>query len=267
MIMTALLAFCLTATAGAGERPDDSDFLPEVSTSHPGGWNFDIVGLKVGSNRPSFHRSSKHLSTFSVFNGWGFGFSGALNPPQGSGLNMMRSFNFCIEDLLAFRLPVGRRGDFSLGMGIDLRNYRITGPDGCFMMDPETHTIVIGNYPEGAYSYSGTSRLRVFSTTYNLKYVHYLGQGFRLAFGPELSVVRRPGKKHEIRNKYLDADGVHKERIRGINTNRIGFNLVGVVNYKNCMGFYVKYSPTSVLENGYGPQFQSISAGIMLLGL
>lgn len=274
--MTGLLAACFAATAMAGplgegngataQVHDDEDELFSLSSqSHPGGWNFDIVGVRVNTGpSPCDDSGHHHLPRFAVFSGWGFGVTGALDVPQSPGMNMMRSFNFCIEDLLAFRIPVARRGDFSVGMGIDLRNYRMTGTNR-FVMNYPSQAITVGGYPEG--SVPGTSRLRTFSTTYNLKYVHYLGAGFRIALGPELTVVRKPGKKHEMRTTYTAEDGPHKERIRGIHTNKVGFNLVGIVSYKNRFGFYTKYSPTSVLENGYGPQFQSITAGIMILGL
>ena len=248
--------------------PSHDDDSYSISGIYPGGWNFDIIGIEMGAPTATKHRGKWSCkpapSGFAFFSGWGFGFTGAPGAPKGLDGNMGRSFNFCIEDLIAYRFRVWSKGSLSVGMGIDLKNYRMTGTQR-FLLDPSTQVISYGPYPEG--SIPGTSKIRTFSTTYNLKYVQQLGRGFRLAVGPEISLVRKPGKKHELYTTYTDAQGEAKERFRNIRTNRVGLNLVGVVNYKNCLGLYVKYSPTDVLDSGFGPHFQTLTTGIMIMGL
>lgn len=270
--LLAVLAVCMPASQSAGSLPENTVVAQCSDDNHnksndriyPGGWNFDIVGIQVSKPDYRPQRSKRAPSGFAFFNGWGFGFTHAPGTPQGLKVNMGRSFNFCIEDILAYRHRVWRKGSLSVGMGIDLKNYRMTGTKR-FLCDPSTQMVSYGPYPEG--STPGTSKIRTLSTTYNLKYIQMLGRGFRLAVGPEISLVRKPGKKHEIYTTYTSEQGEEKERFRNIRTNRVGLNLVGIVSYRNKLGLYVKYSPTDVLDDGFGPSFQTLTTGIMIMGL
>lgn len=243
------------------EKSDSLEFVQESSQSHPGGWNFDIIGVNVHAKKST---SSKLLPTIALFSGWGFGFTDALNAPSGMDVNMGRSFNFCIEDMIAVRMHPWKTGTLSLGVGIDVRNYRMTG-DMRFVEDVATKQIGIEGYPEGAIP--NFSKIRTNSATFNLKYIQNLGRGFRLAFGPELSVIGHRSSQHKIVTKYEDAQGEQKEKYKNIKTNKVGMNLVGVLNYKNLLGVYAKYSPSKVLNPTFGPEFNTLSVGIMLMGL
>lgn len=254
------------------EKNDSIEFARELSRHHPGGWNFDLIGMDIHAGKKEESRIQTGGCSFQIpsivfFSGWGFGFNDALGTAgegQKVDVNMGRSFHFCIEDVLAFRFSPWQHGAFSVGMGIDLKNYRMTN-DQRFVMNYPYKVTSIEGYPAGVVP--GSSKIRTFSATYNLKYIQNLGRGFRLAFGPELSVVRKPGKNHDIRTTYSDDQGEHEERFKGIRTNKVGINLVGMVNYKNCIGFYAKYGLSNVMENNYGPQFKSLSVGVMVLGL
>lgn len=248
---------------------DSVAFVRESSNSHPGGWNFDVIGMdimnigfsnkKKSTGRKYYHSHSKWV----MFDGWGFGFNNAVNTDANVNVDMGRSFNFCIEDLVAYRVRVSQKGAFSMGMGIDLKNYHMTGTQR-FVEDPVTKMITVSDYPAG--TVPGTSKIRTFSTTYNMKYIQKLGR-FRLALGPELTVVRKPAKKHIIRTTYTDSQGEQVERFTGIRTNKVGLNLVGVLSYRNRFGVYAKYGLTDVLNTSFGPKFKTLSVGLMVLGL
>ncbi len=249
---------------------DSLDFVNESSKSHPGGWNFDIIGMNIHAGRKEETKClrdwhvSLGISPITIGSGWGFGFTNALNAPAGMDVSMGRSFNFCLEDAIAFRVRPWRTGYLSAGIGLDLRNYKMTG-DQRFVEDPDTRQITLESYPAGCVP--GYSKVHTGAATFNLKYIQNLGRGFHLALGPELSVVTKRGKNHRISTVYTDADGEQKEKFRGIRTNKVGFNLVGVLSYKNLFGVYAKYSPSDVLQPNFGPQFQSLSVGLMLFGL
>lgn len=243
------------------EKNDSLEFARQSSLNHPGGWNFDIIGMNVTAKKIHAKNSSTSLI---LLDGWGFGFTNALNGPAGMDINMSRSFNFCIEDIIAMRLHPWRSGTFSLGVGADVRNYRMTGNQR-FIEDVATKQISIGDYPTGAVP--DYSKIRTSAATFNLKYIQNLGRGFRLAFGPELSVIGHRSKQHRMVSQYEDATGEHKEKFKNIKTNKVGFNLVGAINYKNLVGIYAKYSPTSVLNPSFGPEFQTLSVGMMFFGL
>lgn len=243
------------------EENDSLEFVNHASDSHPGGWNFDFVGLDV---KYKHCHSNRSLPTLTFFSGWGFGVSGALNAPADVDINMGRSFNFCIEDIVAVRMHPWKTGAFSIGAGIDLKNYRMTG-DKRFVENINDKQITVEDYDQG--NIPNWSKIRTLSGTFNLKYIQYLGKGFRLAFGPEMYIVTKANKRHEIVTSYTNSDGDQKERFKGIKTNKVGLNLVGTLNYKNLFGVYAKYSPSSVLNPSFGPEFNSLSVGVMLFGL
>lgn len=243
------------------EKSDSLDFVNESSKYHPGGWNFDIIGLNIKTKKSS---SSVFTSHIVLLSGWGFGFTNALNAPSGMDVNMGRSFNFCIEDVFAIRMHPWKTGTLSLGAGIDVRNYRMTGNQR-FLEDITNKQISITDYPAGAIP--DYSKIRTTTATFNLKYIQNLGRGFRLAFGPELSVIGHRNGQHKIVTRYEDATGEQKEKFKNIKTNKVGVNLVGVLNYKNLVGIYAKYSPSNVLNPAFGPEFQSLSVGMMFFGL
>lgn len=243
------------------EKSDSLEFVEQSSQNHPGGWNFDIIGVNVQTKKKTF---SRLLPTITLLSGFGFGFTNALNAPAVMDVNMGRSFNFCIEDAIAVRMHPWKTGCLSLGIGVDLRNYRMTGNQR-FVEDGTTKQITVENYPEE--TVPNFSKIHTRAATFNLKYIQDLGRGFRLAFGPELSVVNGRSGKHKIVTKYDNAQGEQKEKFKDIKTNKVGFNLVGVLNYKSIVGVYAKYSPSNVLNPAFGPEFNTFSTGIMLMGL
>ncbi|GEM_PF-3376568 len=251
------------------ETTDSLEFVSQSSNSHPGGWNFDFIGLNVSSKKGHYR---SYLPTLTFFSGWGFGVSSALNAPVDVDINVGRSFNFCIEDVVAIRMRPWKTGTFSLGYGFDLRNYRMTG-DMRFIENPDSKKIYTADYPGN--TVPNYSKIRTFSNTFNLKYIQYLGKGFRLAFGPEVTLLGK-GNKQKIVTNYYDnndnnndgkKDGEQELKTKKIKANKVGLNLVGVLNYKNLFGVYAKYSPSSVLNPAFGPEFNTVSFGVMLFGL
>ena len=241
-----------------------SDFMSKLDGEHPGGWDFDIIQLI----RPqkSCHRSSQQ-GGLNTFDGFGFGFNDALSAPNGMNVNMGRSFHFTVLDLLSAETRKCKWGGrFSVGFGVDLRNYRMTGHTR-FEELPDKQ-VVLSDYPEG--SIPNSSKMHIFCTTFNLKYIQTFARDFTFALGPELYIVRRPGNRHDIRNRYTLCDENQtnevKERFKGIRTNKVGVNLVATLNYRHAFGFYVKYSPTNVLDCNYGPSFETLSTGILIMG-
>lgn len=239
-------------------KSDSLQFARETSNNHPGGWNFDIIGHVVSTKKTSSNQSSPD---WSFFGGFGFGFTTALNADPSVSLKMGRSFNFCIADIVSCGIRPWRNGKLSVGYGIDLHNYTLSS-NLRFVEDPVSKQISVVD-PTTVTDYSRIHTLA--AATFNLKYIHTLGRGFRVAIGPELYIL---GRKHDIRNCYIDENGVEqKERLKNIRTNKVGFNLVGIVNYKSTLGIYAKYSPTNVIEPGFGPKFQTLSVGVMVCGL
>lgn len=242
---------------------DSVAFVRESSDRYPGGWNFDLVGLNFSASSKK-HQKKKIRSSLILLGGWGFGFCDAVHSDAAVRVDMGRSFHFCIEDLVAYRKRLWERGALQAGMGIDLRNYRMTGHQR-FVVDPSSKMITVGDYPEGAVP--GTSKIRTFSTTFSVKYLQQLGRRFRLALGPELSVVPDRAKRHHIHTTYTLERKEQEETFKGIRTNKVGFSLVGVLSYKSMLGIYAKYGLSDVLNTSFGPQFRNLSVGVMVFGI
>lgn len=250
------------------ETSDSLEFAQQVSKNHPGGWNFDLIGLNISSKK---NNSSKnmYLPSLTFFSGWGFGCSAALNADPGVDISMGRSFNFCIEDIVAVRMHPWKTGTLSLGYGIDLRNYTLSGKK----MFYENDDRVIGIREYGSTGDNkevpGTSKIRTLAAaTFNLKYIQNLGRGFRLAVGPEVYITDSYKKNNEIKTTY-DSSKDTDRTPKSIKTNKVGLNVVGILNYKNVVGVYAKYSPTKVIEKDFSnnANFQTLSVGLMLFGL
>lgn len=250
------------APADSLSQAQEKEFMREASKLHPGGWNFDLMGVDLKSKGSKSHSSSSKSPYLTFFGGWGFGLTEGLGMPSGSNVNMGRSFNFCILDAVALRFKPWRTGTFSVGAGLDLRNYRITNGQR-FLKGLDSH-VTIEDFPEG--SIPESSKLHILSSTFSLKYSQNLGKGFRLSVGPEIALSRARNSKRTITNIYDTPLGHQKERFRDIRTNKVGFDVVGAITYKNWLGFYAKYSPSDVLADGYGPKFQTLTTGVLLMG-
>lgn len=207
---------------------------------------------------------SKSKFSFVVGSGWGFGVAAALDTPAGMDVKMGRSFNFCIEDLVGLRYDVCETGTLNLGMGIDLRNYKMTG-NRFFYEDPATKQVSVEQF--GAGFIPTSSKLHALYTTYNLKYIQKIGKDFKVAFGPELMVARSVNRRRYISTKYTFEGNDMKDKQKDIRFNKVGINLVAAATYKGWLGVYCKYSPSNVLDSNFGPEFQSLSVGVMIGGL
>lgn len=221
------------------------------------------VGFEVAGQTTVKSESEKELKMV-AFEGWGFGFTSALATPGDVSVNMGRSFNFMVSDLVAFRHKLWKKGTLSYGMGIELRNYRMTG-ERFFVEDSETKKISVMDWGDGVSSHS--SKLHSLYTTYNIKYIQNLGKGFRLAVGPELIVARSVNRRRTLTNKAVIGGEEYKEKVKDVRFNKVGFNVVAMATYKNHIGIYTKYSPSSVLDPSFGPEFNTLTVGVVVGGI
>lgn len=231
---------------------DDDQFVDE---KFPGGWDFS---LSMGSKKSSNRTVGWSLSG----GGFGVGFVDALGCPEGMSVKMGQSVEFNWSDLIAVKMKFKKRNSVSLGLGLLWRNYRMTDQNR-FIQNTDG-TIGIEPYPTGANP--NFSRLHTFSVTFPLKYRYKWGHGWHLGVGPELAITPS-GNKHNrtLKTRYELNGERFKDKSYDVHVNPVTVNLVANINYKG-FGFYARWSPNSVLDTNYGPNFTSMSAGFMIMG-
>ena len=142
----------------------------------------------------------------------------------------------------------------SLGVGIDWKNYRMTG-DTRFVKAPDGNVTTDG-YPLQVSP--GFSRIKIFSITANLGYIHTFDKNFWVGFGPVVNF--------NVFGSMLTEYSMYGDDIKRLDRNirqrpiTIDWMLrLGVFG----IPFYLKYSPNYVLKDG-GVKFRSLSFGLYL---
>lgn len=211
-------------------------------------WNFAFPF--TGKNQ------NKHRAKCEVFTGGlGFGFNDAVDAPADMNVAMGSSIEVFWSHIIGLRYIPWKQGpQFSLGFGIDWRNYRMTGVNRFNVVD---NNVVIEKYPEGAEI--DNSRIKIFSLGVPVMIKQNLGAGFSISAGAVINF----NTYGSVKTKYT-LDGTKCEDFsKNIHKNPVTCDIMAVLSCK-AIGAYFKYSPTSVLNTDYAPKFKSLSAGIVL---
>jgi len=146
------------------------------------------------------------------------------------------------------------RNMFSLGLGLNWRNYRMTS-DQFFIKDSQGD-VTVERYP---LTYEPKfSRIHIFALTATLRFEHDFGHGFAIGFGP----VFNYNAHASIKNKYKFLGEKHERMEKNIRQRP--FTIDWMLNMRIAdVPFYVKYSNDDVLKDG-GVKFKSLSFGLYL---
>lgn len=261
LILASLMMLCAIPTMAQLEivnRKDTEENLTDekfVDEKFPGGWDFS---LPLRTKKTSSAKTDLVLGS----GGLGIGFVDALGCPEGMNVKMGQSLEFNWSDMIALKLKMKNRNSISLGMGMLWRNYRMTDQNR-FVQDSDG-TIGIEPYPVGANP--NFSRLHTTSMTFSLKYSHKWGHGWKVGVGPELAITPG-GNKHNrsLKTRYELDDHKYKDKTYNVHVNPVTMNMVASLSYKG-IGLYARWSPSNVLDTNYGPNFTSLSTGIVLFG-
>lgn len=239
--------------------PADKDFVTSYTHEYTEGMP---VKTHQVFRRPLSFRYHAGWDLNILAGGIALGFTDALGAEGGmSDCQMGKSFEIALPELVMVNYNFGRN---SIGAGFELgwRNYRMTGRN-CFALNDEGRVEVVpfGDDADGKYS-----RLKVFTLGFPIAY-HYtspikLARRHYLKFG--FAVSLNYNTHGSLRTEWTDAEG----RDCTFKSNHIGQRKfttdltlgVGTAG----IGFYVKYSPMDVLEDGAGPSFRSLSTGIRI---
>lgn len=220
------------------------------------GWNFCIPFIDKGGeneqNQP--HKFIPHADlTCSPTFGMGLvsatGQSGDVDLSFSNG-----SFEFILDKLIGIDYHMTRRQHLNLNFGLNWRNYRMLG-DRRFIK--EGNQVVTGDYPEGANV--KFSRIKIFSLTLALTYDYHFNKHFGIGLGPVVSF----NTGGNIKTRWSVDGQPDKDRQYNIRQNPVTVDFMGLV-YTAPLAFYFKYSPCNVMTHDRGPEFRSMSAGILL---
>lgn len=229
--------------------------LLSVSKETNTNWNFDIPFLsdrkeeKENSSRP--FRSHSYITCNPTF---GMGLVSATAQGEDVDLSFRNgSFEFILDELIGVDYHMTRRQHLDIDFGLNWRNYRMTG-DNRFIK--ENNGVVVGEYPEGAKI--KFSRIKIFSLTLSFMYKYEFAKDYAFGVGPVVCF----NTGGNIKTRWSVDGQPDKDRQYNIGQNPVTVDFKAMI-YADMFSFYFKYSPCDVMMNGRGPEFRSMSTGIM----
>lgn len=226
----------------------DSNYVSETSINKDT-WNFDFVKKHIrGQGYPLELHSLSSRFALGLCYGAGADYKG----PQSVGSSW--EIMWTISELEKF--GYGKHHGYSIGFGIDWRNFRMDGRSKFVKLGDGT--IAEEKLPAG-YN-SDFSRIKVFSLIIPVMWKYRTKQ---LSFG--LGPVININTYASIKNRYWDADGQkHKEIFKKIHQRPITVDIMAELNIYRWFSIYGKFSPMTILNSTYAKDvnFQPVSFGI-----
>lgn len=226
----------------------DSNYVSEQSINKET-WSFDFVKSK--SHGTGYPLKQKNLSSRLGF-GLCYGANADYKGPQSVGSSWEIMWTIAEIEKYGY----GKHNGFSIGFGINWRNFRIDGRSKFVKLDDGT--ITEEGLPAG-YD-NDFSRIKVFSLTIPVMW-KYRTKSVTFGLGPVLNI----NTYASIKNRYWDADGEkHKQIFKKIHQRPITVDIMAEVSFHNWFSIYGKFSPMTILNSTYANDvnFQPVSFGI-----
>ena len=223
-------------------------------------WNFDIPFIGKNQEEDKYSRNKGignqklnfHMLRYMEY---GMGLVTATNQAEGMDVKMANcGWEFIFNNLFGFYFCAAKRTQLQMNFGLNWRNYRMKN-ENRFLKD--ANKVIIAPYPEGADI--EFSRIKIFSMTTEMMLQQRLTKNIMVAIGPVVNF----NTHGSIKTRYkLNGEG-QKETSSNIKQNAVTIDYKAEVGI-NPISFYFKYSPSNVLNTDFGPQFHSMSAGLIL---
>ena len=226
----------------------DSNYVSEQSINKET-WSFDFVKSK--SHGTGYPLKQKNLSSRLGF-GLCYGANADYKGPQSVGSSWEIMWTIAEIEKYGY----GKHNGFSIGFGVNWRNFRIDGRSKFVKLDDGT--ITEEALPAG-YD-NDFSRIKVFSLTIPVMW-KYRTKQVTFGLGPVFNI----NTYASIKNRYWDADGEkHKQIFKKIHQRPITVDIMAEVSFHNWFSIYVKFSPMTILNSTYANDvnFQPVSFGI-----
>ena len=226
----------------------DSNYVSEQSINKET-WSFDFVKSK--SHGTGYPLKQKNLSSRLGF-GLCYGANADYKGPQSVGSSWEIMWTIAEIEKYGY----GKHNGFSIGFGINWRNFRMDGRSKFIKLDDGT--ITEEALPAG-YD-NDFSRIKVFSLTIPVMW-KYRTKQVTFGLGPVFNI----NTYASIKNRFWDADGEkHKEMFKKIHQRPITVDIMAEVSFHNWFSIYGKFSPMTILNSTYANDvnFQPVSFGI-----
>ena len=226
----------------------DSNYVSEQSINKET-WSFDFVKSK--SHGTGYPLKQKNLSSRLGF-GLCYGANADYKGPQSVGSSWEIMWTIAEIEKYGY----GKHNGFSIGFGVNWRNFRMDGRSKFVKLDDGT--ITEENLPAG-YD-NDFSRIKVFSLTIPVMW-KYRTKQVTFGLGPVFNI----NTYASIKNRYWDADGEkHKQIFKKIHQRPITVDIMAEVSFHNWFSIYGKFSPMTILNSTYANDvnFQPVSFGI-----
>ncbi|MBO1364011.1 hypothetical protein JHU38_09555 [Prevotella sp. A2931] len=201
-----------------------------------------------------FKTKKKRKTQFEITSDIALGFCGATDAPEQMDVKPFKSWEIWWTIATYRYRPWRDKHAFSVGIGLDWRNYRIV--DNYRFTANEDKVVAIEKYAESANP--NFSRVHTVDVTLPLRY-EYTDKRFGFSLGPVVNL----NTKSSLKTRYRIDGTKHKDTTNNLKTNLVTIDLMGTVTLCNTT-FYFKYSPNNIFKKGYGPQFKTFSFGIYL---
>ena len=226
----------------------DSNYVSEESINKDT-WTFDFIKSK--SHGTGYPLKQRNLSSRLGF-GLCYGANADYKGPQSVGSSWEIMWTIAEIEKYGY----GKHNGFSIGFGINWRNFRMDGRSKFVKLDDGT--ITEENLPAG-YD-NDFSRIKVFSLTIPVMW-KYRTKQVTFGLGPVFNI----NTYASIKNRYWDADGEkHKQIFKKIHQRPITVDIMAEVSFHNWFSIYGKFSPMTILNSTYANDvnFQPVSFGI-----
>ena len=194
----------------------------------------------------------------SVDSPWNMHFSVGVNVPTNTGdysFAPFKSWNLNWTVVAYEYTPKGASQTYSIGAGLSWRNYTLRDKDRQMFVVGPNKVIIPGQFALG--QEDRWSNIHTLSITLPLLFKQQVCKDFSISVGAELN-FNVYGRVH---NSYEQDDVEVDVKYKGIEYRPFTIDPMAIFDYKD-IGFYVKYSPMSVLKKDYGPDFKCISMGL-----
>lgn len=219
-----------------------------VSTSEINrNWGFSLWPIAKHPSKTTSYPKGEVVGNFFV------GFNGAPGMPSEGDYRMLSSWElWWLTDVRVY--PWNGSHCFSLGIGLDWRNYRIKG-NTCFVKN-ENDEIEFGQYAEEATP--KFSRIKVFSLNFPLRY-HYYSKNFGFSLGPVLNL----NMSSSLKTKWKENGKSIRQSTDNAEVKSVTVDFMATMNLYG-YSLYFKYSPCDLIKDGHGIKFKTLSFGFFI---
>lgn len=219
-----------------------------AANDKPGGWDFSIVS--INSNSRAHQRRFPYPNTLA----FGIGWTAGVNQ-HGTNIDMGSSYEIELSNIICSTTRLGNRTFATIGLGIDWRNYRMTGRQ-MFSKTPDG-TIEVVPYPDGADP--KFSRMKTFNLVVPLHFHIALSRYCYMSFGPELYYATYAS----LKTRYTIDGEKQKLKAKDLHNNKLTVG-IGADLFFDYFGIYYKYNPCNVFKTDFGPEFNTMTVGIKI---